>query len=453
MGNIAEDLASYGVGIKYEDISPEAIHKAKGLLIDTLACAIGAYSSEPSKIARKLASQVKSRSMPSTILGSGKKSSPEMATFANGVMMRFLDFNDGYTGKGVCHPSDTFAPILTCADARKASGKEVITASVLAYEVFCRIIDQIRFISLGFDQPVPGVIACVMGASKILGLNQEQTLQALNIAVSANIALAQTRMGKVSMWKGCAMADAGRNAVFAALLAKEGMTGPEPIFEGSHGFFKGVSGPFQLDPFGGNGRPFRIMNVVIKGYPCGLFAQSAVDAALRLRSKINSPEEIAQINIGTFTLGKNVMAGDDEKWQPKTRESADHSMPYAVGVALMYGSADVKHFDEAYLQIPELLDLIQKITVEETEESNNFYPDALANRLELVTQSGEKFSELVEYHRGHHKNPMTDEEIEQKFILLTKDLLSPAQTKELFESIWNLEQIDDIGKLMELLTI
>ena len=128
-------------------------------------------------------------------------------------------------------------------------------------------------------------------------------------------------------------------------------------------------------------------------------------------------------------------------------------MPYAVGVALMYGSADVKHFDEAYLQIPELLDLIQKITVEETEESNNFYPDALANRLELVTQSGEKFSELVEYHRGHHKNPMTDEEIEQKFILLTKNLLSSAQTKGLFESVWNLEQIDDVGNIMTSLTI
>jgi 2-methylcitrate dehydratase len=323
----------------------------------------------------------------------------------------------------------------------------------LAYEVFCRIIDQICFIPLGFDQPVPGVIACVMGASKILGLNQEQMLQALNIAVSANIALAQTRVGNVSMWKGCAMADAARNAVFAALLAKEGMTGPEPIFEGSHGFFKGVSGTFQLDPFGGNGRPFRIMNTVIKRYPCGLFAQSAIDAALRLRSKINGPEEIAHIKIGTFALGKTVMAGDAEKWQPKTRESADHSMPYAVGVALMYGSADVRYFDEAYLKIPELLDLIRKITVDETEECNNFYPNALANRLELITHSGEKYSELVEYHRGHHKNPMSDEEIEQKFISLTKGLLSPAQTKEVFDSVWNLEQIVDVGKLMASLTV
>jgi 2-methylcitrate dehydratase len=453
MANIAENLVTYGVGIKYEDIPPETIHKAKGLLIDTLACAIGAFSSEPSKIARKLASQIKPLNMKSTILGSGKKSSPEMAAFANGVMMRFLDFNDGYTGKGVCHPSDTFAAVLTCADARKASGKELIVAAVLAYEAFCRIIDQIRFISLGFDQPVPGVIASVLGASKILGLNQEEMLQALNIAISANIALAQTRVGKVSMWKGCAMADAARNAVFAAQLAKEGMTGPEPIFEGLHGFFKGVSGPFQLDPFGGGGRPFSIMNAVIKRYPCGLFAQSAIDAALQLRSKISGPEEITQINIGTFTLGKAVMAGDNEKWHPKTRESADHSMPYAVGVALMYGSADVQHFGETYLQIPELFSLIQKITVDETEECNNFYPNALANRLELVTRSGEKFSELVEYHRGHHKNPMTDEEIEQKFLSLTKNLLSRTQTKELFDSVWSLEQIDDIGKIMALLTV
>jgi len=184
-----------------------------------------------------------------------------------------------------------------------------------------------------------------------------------------------------------------------------------------------------------------------------MFAQTAVDAAIKLRSKISSVDEIAEINIGTFSSAKTVMAGDDEKWRPQTRESADHSLPYVVGVALMYGSMEIGHLADEYLHNPDLLDLIQKIKVEETEECNNLYPDACANRIELVTRSGEKFSELVQYHKGHYKAPLTDEEIEQKFDSLTRDLLKPAQRNELLSLVWHLEQVEDVGKIMQLLII
>jgi 2-methylcitrate dehydratase len=232
------------------------------------------------------------------------------------------------------------------------------------------------------------------------------------------------------------------------------MTGPSPIFDGRCGFFEAVSsGPFQLEEFGGEGKAFRIMDVVIKKYPCGLFAQTAIDAAVKLRSRISSVDEIAEINIGTFTLGKAIMAGDDEKWHPRTRESADHSIPYVVGVALMEGTLEVKHFDDKYLNNPALLGLLKRIKVAETEESVNLYPDACANRVELTTKTGEKSSELVQYHRGHHRNPLTDKEIEEKFHSLAKDLLVPAQRKELLSLVWNLEEIEDVGRLMQLLTI
>lgn len=278
-------------------------------------------------------------------------------------------------------------------------------------------------------------------------------VEALNLAIVPNISLQQTRVGELSMWKGCALANAARNAVFASLLAKEGMTGPSPVFEGRYGLLKVITGPFQLEEFGGNGRSFRIMDVNIKRYPCGQHAQTAIDVAIKLKSKISNLNEIAEIDIGTFTAGKTVMAGDPEKWRPQTRESADHSLPYVVAVALMHGSLEVKHFAKEYLHNPNLLDLIQKIKVEETDECNNLFPDASANRVEIVTKSGEKFSELVQYHRGHHQNPLTDEEIEQKFHSLTGDLLSLANRKELLSLLWNLEEVDDVGKIMELLKI
>ncbi|MFC2005067.1 MmgE/PrpD family protein [Chloroflexota bacterium] len=451
--NIAEYMATYGVSIKYEDLPPEVVHKVKGLLIDALGCTLGAYTSAPAKIARRIAGTVYQCDTPAAILGSGQKSSPELATFANGVMIRYLDFNDGFASKGVGHPSDNFAPVLTCADAIHAGGKEVVVASILAYEVFCRLADKFDVRSKGFDHSVIGAASCVMGASRVLGLSQEQMVQAINLSVASNITLGQTRVGDLSMWKGCAMANASRNAVFAALLAKEGMTGPGPVFEGRYGLLKAVTGTFQLEEFGGNGRPFRIMDVMIKLYPCGQFAQTAIDAAIKLRPKISSVKEIREVNIGTFASGKNVMAGDTEKWYPKTRESADHSIPYVVAVALMHGTVAIKHFDDKHLFNPDLLELAQKIKVEETEECDNLYPDAMANRVELITKSGKRFSELVQYHRGHQKNPLTDEEIEQKFISLAKDLLMPVQRKQVLSLIWNLEKVNDVGEIMQLVKV
>ncbi len=451
--NIAEYIAAYGTSLKYEDLPQEVVYKVKGQLIDTLGCAIGAYTSEPSKIAHVVAGQVTPTSMPATIMGSGQKSSPDMASFVNGVMMRYLDFNDGFASKGGGHPSDNFAPVITCGDAIHAGGKDVMVAAVLGYEVFCRLADQFDFRQHGFDQSVLGAVSCAAGASKILGLSREQTVQALNLSIASNISLGQIRVGQLSMWKGCAMANASRNAVFAALLAKEGMTGPSPIFEGRRGFFKAISGPFQLEKFGGDGQPFHIMDVLIKRYPCGQFGQTAIDAALSLRPKISSVDEIAEINIGTFAAGRNAMAGDAEKWHPETRESADHSIPFVTAVALMYGTLEVSHFDDKYLRDPALLSLMQKIRVEETEECRNLYPDAMANRVEIVTRSGNRFSELARYHWGHPKNPLTDEGIEQKFISLTRELLAPVQRRELLSLVWNLEKVEDVSRIMQLLRV
>lgn len=454
MANIAEYLADYGSSITYENLPPEAVHKVKGLLIDTLACGIGGYASELGEISRRMAERISPRDTYATILGSGQKTSPELAAFANGSMIRYLDLNDGFiTLGGGGHPSDNFAPVLACGEAMHAGGKELIVASLLAYEVFCRLQDQLDLNPRGFDQAVMGVISCVVGSSKILGLSREQMVQAISLAVTPNISLYQTRRGEISMWKACAAANAARNAVFAALLAKEGMTGPSPIFEGHGGFMKAVSGPFQLEKFGGDGRPFRIMAVTIKRYPCGKHAQTAIDAAIKLRSKISCVDEISEINIGSSTYAKAIMAGDAERWRPMTRETADHSIPYVVGVALMTGGVEVRHFADEYLHNPVLFDLVQKIKVEGTEECNNLYPDASANRVEVITKSGKKFSELVQYHRGHFQDPLTDEEIERKFHSLTEEHLALGQRQEFLALLWNLEQVDDVGKIMELLKI
>ena len=195
------------------------------------------------------------------------------------------------------------------------------------------------------------------------------------------------------------------------------------------------------------------MDATIKRYPCGLFSQSAVDTALKLRSKVSTADEIAEVTVGTFTLGKAAMAGDAEKWRPQTRESADHSLPYVVGTALMYGSVELKHFHDDSFRNPDVLKLMARIKVEETEECNSLYPGASPGRIDLTTTSGRKWSELVLYHRGHFQNPLNDEEIEEKFHSLTGDLLPPVNRKEVLRLIWNLEDVEDIHTVMDLLKI
>ena len=452
MPTIAEQMSSWTVGLHYSHLPAEVAHLAKRMIIDTIGCAIGAYTSEPSKIARYLASTVTS-SQPCTVIGSGQTTSPDLATFANGVMIRYLDYNDGYTSQESGHPSDSIAAVLSATEMAGLGGRRAITATVAAYEAFCRLGDAATLRYRGYDHVTNGCVASVLGATRSLGLSEEQTHQALNLGIAPNIALGQTRGGVLSHWKGCAYANASRNAVFATLLAQQGLTGPAPIFEGEHGFFRAVTQePYALEPFGGEGIPYKIAECSIKQFPLGQYSQTVVQAALEAREKMPAVvvEDIAEVNIRTLQKAIDIMAGDEEKWDPKSRETADHSMPYTTAVALTYGLVHQSHFDEHYYRNPQLLDLTRRVKVAVSEEANQRAPEAMLCDVEVVTRSGERYAAEVPYHKGHYKNPMTDAEVEAKFRSLAQDFLSPAQTDTLLEKLWNLEQVEDIGEVIRL---
>ena len=349
MSTIAEQLSDYAASLRFEDLPEEIVHQAKRMIIDTLGCALGGYDSEPAKIARDIASTVTS-AQSATILVSGQSTSPDLAAFANGVAVRYLDFNDGYTSRESGHPSDSIAATLTAAEIGGSGGKGLISSTVLAYEAFCRICDTVDIKPSGFDHVTVGCIASILGVSHGLGLTREQTIQALNLGIAPNLALYQTRIGDVSMWKGCANANASRNAVFAAMLAQRGLTGPSPIFEGDGGYFKAVTRqPFTLETFGGGGQPFKIMECSIKRFPLGQYSQTVAQAALDVREQLPDPADIASVTVRTLQTAVNIMAGDPEKWRPANRETADHSMPYTTAVALMYGTVEQRHFGDEYL--------------------------------------------------------------------------------------------------------
>ncbi len=453
MTTLAEHLATWTAALRYEDLPPEVVHQAKRLMIDTLGCALGGYDSEPVRIARAQAATVTS-TQPATILCSGERTSADLAAFANGSMIRYLDFNDGYTGREAGHPSDSIAALLSAAELGGASGRDLVLATVISYEMFCRMCDTVNFKPMGFDHVTIGAMASVLGVARLLKLPVEKITHALNLTVAANVALYQTRIGNVSMWKGCAYANSSRNAIFAAQMAQRGMTGPAPVFEGRGGYFKAVThGPVELAPFGGNGQPFRIMDCLIKRYPLGQYSQSVVQAALEARALLGNDgdvNEIASIEVRTLHTAIEMMAGDIDKWRPANRETADHSMPYVAGVALKYGRIALEYFDDPYLHDETLLELVSRIKCEVSEEANKREPEAMLCDLTMTLRNGQRHDIRVEYHRGHPRNPMPDAEIEEKFRELAGEQLPKAQCDQLLSRLWTLEQMQDMGELFAL---
>lgn len=454
MTTLAQRLGAWAADLRYEDLPPAVVHQAKRMIVDSIGCAIGGHDSEPSRIALEQAATVIS-TQPASILCSGLQSSPDLAAFANGVMIRYLDFNDGYIGREAGHPSDSIAALLTAAEIGGADGRELIVGTVIAYEMFCRMCDIVNFKPMGFDHTTIGAMASVLGAARLMGLDRGQIATALSITVAANVALYQTRIGNVSMWKGCAYANASRNAIFFAQMARRGMTGPSPVFEGRGGYFVAVTRqPFELAPFGGrDNSSFRIMDCLIKRYPLGQYSQSVVHAALEARGRIKNVDDIAEIHVRTLHTAVEMMAGDPDKWTPANRETADHSMPYTAGVALKYGSVDLPYFEDPYLHDPGLLALVARIRCTVSEEANRREPEAMLCDMDIVMKDGRREAIRVEYHRGHPKNPMSDAEIEEKFRTLADGRMDVGQRDALLRLLWNLEQMDDVKSLFLLTKI
>ena len=447
---ILNHLCDYALKLSYRDLPQEVIRRTKHIVMDTVGCALGGAESPPAKIARAAAAEITSATA-STVLISGQKTSPDLAAFANGVMIRYLDFNDTYTGPSTCHPSDLLAPVLAVVDARNGDGKDVILGTVLGYEMFCGLIDAgAREPGRAWDQSTYGVIAAAVTAAKLFGHTKEQMANAISLAVSSHISLEQIRRGQISHWKGCALANASRNAVFCAMLAAKGMTGPEEVFEGKAGFFNSTGIRFEIRPFADSADSYRIMKARVKAFPAGYFSQSAIEAILDLRSQIPDLNDIKEIRLQTFPAGYEVMGSGEANWQPETRESADHSLPFVMAVALMEGSVEIRHYEQMYYKRSDVRALMKKISVRIGAEPVAAWPDIPLNIVDIEMKSGNVLSTKVAYHLGHFKRLMTDEELERKFRPLAEPLLPKRQIDDLLACLRRLDEVEQISELISL---
>ncbi len=455
MDRVVDSMASYAVGLSYNDLPKEVVARAKHLILDAVGCALGAYPSAPATIARAVAQGVRSDT-PATIMVSGQKTTPDLAAFVNGSMIRYLDYNDSYTGKGTTHPSDMLAASLAAAECAHGDGKAIILGMVLGYEILCNLTDngsmQHEPGRPRWDQSTYGAIGAAVLAARLMGLGKEQMAHAISLALSSHLSLGQIRTGQISHWKGCAVGNASRNALFCTMLAAKGMTGPNYVFEGPNGFFSARGGPFEMLPYGGKGSDFRIMTARVKPYPSGYFSQSAIEAVLELKPKIGRLGDVREIRLETFPSGFQAMGSDESRWLPDTRESADHSLPFVMAMALMEGDVKIRHYDEERFKQPEVRAVMAKIKVAVGEESVKAWPAMPLNVLHVELANGQTLTTKVAYHLGHYKRLMTDAQLERKFRPMAEEYakLPKAQVDRLLERLRNLEQVRDIGELLAL---
>lgn len=439
-------LARYVHQLSFEQLPEQAVHEARRRLIDSVACAAAA-STEP--FCRNLAAFARrySGTPGARLWGSGEYTSLEMAAFANGAMVRYLDFSDTVLLRSAGHPSDMLPALVGVAESRNKSGADLLTAIVAAYEVYCSLCAAVPMSGRGIDQSTAAAVGAAAGAGYLVGLPTDLLAHALSLALVANLHLYNVRAGALSDWKGCAGPNGARNGVFAALLAHDGITGPSAPVEGKGGFHE-IVGDFDWQP-GSVSLPL-ITQTHLKRHPVCYHGQSAVDAVLVLREKVNA-DQIERIDIDTYEAAFNAMAAGPERWAPVNRETADHSLPYASAVAWREGRLGMDAYDESHLRDERTRDLMQRISVRPDPDLTAAFPAKAQTRMVVRTHDGVTHTHFQDNPRGNAANPMRDSELESKFIELFAPWGDEAVAQRVLERLWGVTDIPHVNELVDML--
>lgn len=435
-------LVDFALSSRFDVISEAVLHECKRHLVDTFACVADGYADPVCAMARAAAGEY-SGSPLATVWGSGAQTTPDASAFANGIMLRFTDLSDTYVGKSRGHPSDMIPAIIAAAEVSRLGGGDVMRAMVVAYDVYCSFIDAIDINTRGWDQPVYGVLGIALGVGRMLGFTREQLGHAVALALTPNMALAQARLGELSNWKACAGANAARNGLFAVMLAQRGMTGPPAVFEGKGGLWEAI-GAFDW-PLPAADGPYLVTQSHLKSLPLCYHGQSTVLAAILLRAKVKL-DDIAAIDVETYGTAVMMMASEPSRWAPATRETADHSIPYVVAIALLDGEVTRDSFDDDRLRDPAVAALMRKVTVKRVDALDAQYPEGAPSRVTVRLNDGRTIVEEVRYPSGHARNPMNDAEVVAKFRASFDHTFAAQDVDHALQGLWSFDAATDVRR-------
>ncbi len=452
---VALELAKYARGLAFGDLPADVIHQTKRVVLDTLGCAIGGYESEASKVIQEV---VKELGHPgeATVFGSGLRTSCLNAALANGAMVRYLDYNDtafiiqGETYRTGYHPSEVIPAILALGERQHLSGKDAIAAINVGYDLSLAFLEGVVGRGMekrGWNGDTRGAYIMPLVAGKILGLNEVQMENAVGIAGSCHaiLGILDTPAEEYTMTKNIRFPTMAYGGILAAMLAQKAFTGPTSIIEGHDGFVAVImSGEYDLDKLLDIEGKFAIRETCIKSIIADFSSHGHLAATLSLvREHDVKPGDVAEVRITTSERCAE-HTGDPVKKYPKNKETADHSSYYLTAIAIMDRQIGPDQFTPEKYNDPKVRELIDKVVLKGDPILDKMRPAGIS---EIITKQGEKYSARVDYPRGHARNPMTDEEIVGKFKSMASKYMSDGRLKQLIDAVFELDELDDVGKL------
>jgi 2-methylcitrate dehydratase len=436
---MAQALAAFVKRAAYKDLSEAAREQLKLRILDALGCAIGAGRGQPVQLARDQVLDF-GGSGQCTLIGGGK-TSPDRAAFYNSALVRYLDFNDSYLAKGeTCHPSDNLGAVLAAAQHANAGGREFLTALAVAYQVQCRLSDVAPVRAKGFDHTTQGSYALAAGISKALRLDEAKTANAIAICGTAFNALRVTRTGCLSHWKGLAYPNTAFCCTHAVFLAMRGVTGPLQVFEGNKGFQDAIAGNFEID--WAKEDLERVRRTILKKFNAEIHSQSAIEGALDLRAAHSfAAEEVESVRVAIFDVAFHIIGGGEEgpKTLVRTKEEADHSLPYLIAVALLDGQVLPAQYAPERIQRNDVQALLRRIEVRPDQTYTSRFPDEHACRVTIRLKNGRSLAREKTGYEGFHTNPMNWASASRKFEQLTAPYTSAGLRGRIIEAVRDLE--------------
>ncbi len=439
--------------LRFDQFDKKTIETAKRFLLDSIGCAYGGSQTHDVKIMLDFYNEM-GGAQQATVLNSAQKLPMVSQTLLNSLMIRALDYNDIYWEEDPSHPSDLIPAALAPAEFLHKSGKDFLTAMIAAYEWEMRLCEFAK----------PGIrerkwhhatltqFASPFAAGKILGLSVEEMTHAAGISGSHNLTLGAVTAGNLTMMKNTVDPMAVQSGLQAALLAQRGYEGPEHVLDGKEGLTEALGGGFELKILTENfDNGFRINRCSMKAFPTEALTHTPMSAVIKLmRDNHIAKEDIEEVRIRTVARAADILS-DPSKYDPQTRETADHSLPYCVSACIVDGTVTPASFAQEKIMDKEIRSFLPKIKVSAEPEFEKTFPALKQASAEIITKQGKAYEITLDYPLGDYREPMDDDTLLKKFDAMVLPVIGQHNRDRLVDAVMTIEKETDMANFMKLL--
>jgi 2-methylcitrate dehydratase len=454
MGSISRKMAQFALSLTYDQIPAPSRKEAKRFLLDSVGCALAALDNEDMRQAYEYI-QMFGGHQQATVIGHGIKTDLGNATLMNALLIRAMDYNDIYWKQDPSHPSDIIPAALAPAEYRGLSGRDLLVGILIAYELEMRLcltahpgVREVGWHHASLTQFVSPLVA-----ARMFGLTEDQAVAACGISGSSHFTLGGVVAGHLTNMKNTADPMATEAGVRAAMLASTGYSGPIELFEGKEGVFEVIRNvTWDADKIlDGLGERFLITECGYKAFPTEALTHQPITAVMEVMSENGiDPRTVTEVLVETTTRGADILS-DPSKYEPRTKETADHSLPYCIAVAVTKGNVLPSDFEEKALTDPFVWDMLTKIKVVANAEIDAMFPGVKRAIVTITTADGASFTKQADHAKGRAESPLSDEELIDKFRSNASHAMSAKRMDRIVEATFALEDVADTAEYMKLL--